>query len=269
MASSKNPLQIQVANHSKWETKQPRIGADVVPSVPCRIILSAPSNSGKTVLLVDMLTRIYAGCFERIYVCSPSVHLDSAWAPVKEYSAKVLGVPPEEETFFDEWNEDKLAGILSTQRAVVKHQKEQKASNEIFSIVVVVDDFADDQRVMASRTGSGGSAINMLLTRGRHVFCSVMLSSQKQKAVGSIARINAQALIIFRLRSKTELDAILSEVSNFYPMPTLLEMYELATAEPYSFWYINLAASKIEDVFWLRFESRMIPSGAAPNALQE
>ena len=270
MVSSKsNPLQIQVAKHDQWETKQPRIGADVVPSVPCRIILSAPSNSGKTVLLVDMLTRIYAGCFERIYVFSPSISLDSAWGPMKEYSAKVMGVPPEEQTFFDEWDEDKLSEILSTQRAVVKHQKEQKASNKIFSICVCVDDFADDQRVMASRSGSGGSAINQLLTRGRHIFCSVLLSSQKQKAVGSIARINAQALIVFRLRSKAELDAILEEVSNFYPKEVLLEMYELAVNDqPYSFWYINLAASRLEDVFWLRFSGRMIPSGAA-NALQE
>lgn len=131
--------------------------------------------------------------------------MDSAWVPVKEYSAKVMGVPPEEETFFDSWDEDKLSEILSTQRAVVKHQKAEKTSNKIFSICVVVDDLADDQRVMASRTGSGGSAINFLLTRGRHSFCSCMLSSQKQKAVGSIARINAQALIIFRLRSKANL----------------------------------------------------------------
>ena len=78
MASSKNPLQIQVAKHDQWETKQPKIGEGIVPSVPCRIILSAPSNSGKTILLVDLLTRIYAGCFERIFVFSPSVHLDSA-----------------------------------------------------------------------------------------------------------------------------------------------------------------------------------------------
>ena len=263
MVSSRHPLKIQLARHDQWTTKQPKIGADVVPSVPCRIILSAPSNSGKTVMLVDLLTRIYAGCFERIYCFSPSIHLDSAWTPVKEFSAKVLGVPPEEETFFDSWDEDKLSEILSTQRAVVKHQKEEKASNKIFSIVVVVDDFADDSRVMASRSGSGGSAINMLLSRGRHMFCSVMLSSQKQKAVGSIARINAQALIIFRLRSKAELDAILEEVSNFYPKKTLLEMYELAVNDqPYSFWYINLAATRLEDVFWLRFEQRMIPTTA-------
>ena len=178
---SKNPLAIQVAKHDMWETKQPRIGGDVVPSLPCRIILSAPSNSGKTVLLVDMLTRIYAGCFERIYVFSPSVHLDSAWTPVKEYSAKVLGVPPDEETFFDSWDEDKLSEILSTQRAVVKHQREEKSSSEIFSIAVVVDDFADDQRVMASRSGSRGSAINMFLTRAGAISFAVACSVARSK----------------------------------------------------------------------------------------
>ena len=124
--SKNNPLQIQVAKHDQWETKQPQIGEGIVPSVPCRIILSAPSNSGKTVLLVDLLTRIYAGCFERIFVFSPSVHLDSAWVPVKEYSTKVLGILPEEETFFDYWDEEKVSEILSTQRAVVKHQKEAR-----------------------------------------------------------------------------------------------------------------------------------------------
>ena len=66
-----------------------------------------------------------------------------------------------------------------------------------------------------------------------------------------------------------ELDTILEEVSIYYDKPTLLEMYHLATAEPYSFWYINLATSRVEDVFWLRFESRMIPSAPTQNALQE
>ena len=108
MASSKNHLKIQVAKHDQWETKQPRVGADVVPPVPCRIVLSSPSGSGKTVLLVDMLTRIYAGCFERIFVFSPGVHLDSLWTVVKDYSSNVLGVPPEEETFFDSWDEAAL-----------------------------------------------------------------------------------------------------------------------------------------------------------------
>ena len=178
--------------------------------------------------------------------CSEGLQFKSPWRP------------PDKETFFDSWDEAKLGEILSTQKAVVKHQKEEKVSNKIFSIVVVVDDFADSPVVMSSR--AGGSSLNMLLSRGRHIFCSCMLSSQKMRAVGSICRINAQALIVFSQRNKMELDCIIEEVSNYYDKKILLEMYTIATSEPYSFWYINLAASRLDDVFWLRFEQRMIPS---------
>ena len=39
-----------------------------------------------------------------------------------------------------------------------------------------------------------------------------------------------------------------------------MEMYELATREPYRFWYIHLAAKRREDMFFLRFKKRMIPN---------
>ena len=46
---------------------------------------------------------------------SPSVHLDSAWQPVKDYVHKVMGVPEEEECFFDTRGEENLVEILETQ----------------------------------------------------------------------------------------------------------------------------------------------------------
>ena len=67
-------------------------------------------------------------------------------------------------------------------------------------------------------------------------------------------------MVIFRLRNRIALDAVIEELSAVYDNKILMEMYLLATEEPYSFWYINLAASRVEDMFWLRFESRMIPS---------
>ena len=91
--ASNNPLQIQVAKHEQWSTKQPRIGADVVVPTPCRYIITGPSGSGKTLLAVDMLTRIYESCWERIYVFSPSVHMDSVWQIVKDHVHKTMGVP--------------------------------------------------------------------------------------------------------------------------------------------------------------------------------
>ena len=171
------------------------------------------------------------------------------------------GVPDEEKCFFDTWDEEVLEELMSQQRAVVKHQKTEKASKHIYGICVVVDDFADSPQVMASR--AGGSALNTLLVRGRHMMISTFVLSQRLRAMGSLLRVNSQALIVFRLRNRLELDAIIEELSAVYDKRILLEMYQLATADPYSFWYINLAASKVADMFWLRFEQRMIPTAAS------
>ena len=38
------------------------------------------------------MLNIYRGCFERIYVCSPSVNVDQTWEEVKTHQDKVMGV---------------------------------------------------------------------------------------------------------------------------------------------------------------------------------
>ena len=201
MASS-NPLRVQVARHDQWETTQPRLGADVLPPTPCRILITGPSGSGKTQLAVDMLTRLYAGSWERIFVFSPSVHLDSVWTVVKHHVHTVMGVPETEKCFFDTWDSEALEDILKTQKAVVEHQKKEKTSKKLFGICVIIDDFADSPAVLASR--QGGNALNTLLVRGRHMMISTFILTQKLRLAGSILRVNAQAMIISRLRNGLE-----------------------------------------------------------------
>ena len=251
VSSKGNPLIVQVAKHDQWETNQPRIGANMVPPTPCRMLITGPSGSGRTQLAVDLLTRICPGAWGRIYVFSPSVHLDSVWSVVKHHVHTPMGVPEEEQCFFDSWDEERLSEIWSTQRAVVEHQKKEKASKRMYGICVIVDDFADSSAVMASR--SGGNALNTLLVRGRHMMTSTLILAQNLRLAGSILRVNSQAMVVFRLRNRLELEAIIEELSAVYDKKTLMAMYQLATAEPYSFWYSNLAASKVEDMFWLRF----------------
>ena len=121
---------------------------------------------------------------------------------------------------------------------------------------------------MSSR--AGGSSLNHLLVRGRHLAISTLILTQKLRACGNLLRINLQSLCVFRLRNRLELDAIIEELSAVYDKKVLMEMYQLATAEKYSFMYVNLAASKVEDMFYLRFDQRMIPTDApSQNALQE
>ena len=61
-----------------------------LPNVPLRIILLAPSGSGKTVLLTNLILNQYRGCFERIYVFSPSIDLDNTWLPVTTISRRCI-----------------------------------------------------------------------------------------------------------------------------------------------------------------------------------
>ena len=65
---------------------------------------SGPNGSGKTQLAIDMLTRLYAGSWERIYVFSPSVHLDSVWNVVKHHVHTVMGIPETEQMLYDDLN---------------------------------------------------------------------------------------------------------------------------------------------------------------------
>ena len=226
----------------------------VLPPTPLRGIILAPSGSGKTVLLVSMLLDLYRGAFARIYVFSPSVDIDQTWALVREYVHNVLGVKEDkEQCFFSEWDPAALKDILDTQAEIVKYQKAHK-HRKIHGICVIVDDFADDERVMHN----SHNVLSMLFMRGRHSMVSTLLSTQKCRAVSTMIRTNAQFLVCFRLRNAKELAALLEEISALYSPDTLRRMYETATEDPWSFWYILMAAKKKEDMFFLRFEQRMV-----------
>ena len=53
---------------------------------------------------------------------------------------------------------------------------------------------------------------------------STFVLSQKLRAMGSLLRVNAVGLCVFRLRNALELDAILEELSAIYDKKTLKEI---------------------------------------------
>ena len=87
-----------------------------VPSLPLRGVILAPSGSGKTVLLANLILKIYRGCFERIYVFSPSVNVDQTWEAVKKYPADVMKVRESdtEKLYYDHYNTEDLEKIIYT-----------------------------------------------------------------------------------------------------------------------------------------------------------
>ena len=61
---------------------------DHVPKLPMRSMILGPSGSGKGVLLQNMILYMHKGCFNIIYIFSPSIEIGHTWRPVKEYIAK-------------------------------------------------------------------------------------------------------------------------------------------------------------------------------------
>jgi hypothetical protein len=251
MSNSKtNSLEIKPIELKEYSCKQSE--HNHLPRIPLRTIILSPSGGGKTVLLSNLILHIYRGCFERIYIFSPSIDIDSTWSPVKKYQSEIMKVDEKDKLYFDSYNPNELENIIDTQHKVIKLMKENKR-NKLFSILVVIDDFADDPSFTRQ-----SKLLHSLYTRGRHNSISTIVSTQKFCAIHPIIRVNATSLIVYRLRNQKEVDSFLEEVSGLITKKDLFEIYKQATHEEYSFLYVNLVSKTINDMFYKCFTTKII-----------
>ena len=80
MSNNNIPI-VKPINVKEYEFKQSKY--DIAPRLPFSHIITGPSGSGKGILLQSMILDIYRDVFERMYVWSPSLSVDSNWSPVK------------------------------------------------------------------------------------------------------------------------------------------------------------------------------------------
>ena len=225
-----------------------------VPELPTRMLVVAPSGAGKTVLLVSLVLDIYPKAFARIYIFSPSVHIDRQWDAVKEFQSKQMGVDDKKEKlYFDNFSPGDLQMVIDQQARITQLAK-TKGMKKLYQILIILDDIADDPKITRQ-----AKPVHELFVRGRHHCISTIASVQKYRVLAPLIRVNATDLIIFRLRSMHELNAIIEENSAVYGEKALEEMYNLATSEPFSFLYIKLSAKRPEEMFYIRFDSRLVP----------
>ena len=231
-----------------WSFRQPTAG--VWPSTPgANGVFLGPSASGKSTTLIALLLGPYKDVFDEVHVFSPSVDIDSAWLPVKEYAAH-----QDCSTFHSEWDEQALRDILDKQRLKILDLKQAKTRKELPQVLVIIDDFSDRPDVMHA----SNNVLTTLFIRGRHLGASTWLSSQHLTSIARVARVNFRFMVVFRLRNAKELQSLMEELSALYPISVLHEMYQLAVQQDYSFWYVNLMAKRKELMFFERFEKRLV-----------
>ena len=128
--------------------------------------------------------------------------------------------------------------------------------------MIVVDDMADRADVLNKRSGArnGGSHIMSLSVRGRHSCISFIVSTQALNLCCLPIRKNVRNIVQYRARSQREVDGLVEELAAVYNKDTVRAIYEYAVNDqPYSFLNVKLDAADKKDMFWLRWESRIIP----------
>ena len=199
---NKNNIILYVKPHKMPEYEFQQSKYDVAPRMPFSQIIVAPSGSGKTILLQNMILDIYRNFFERIFIWSSSIHIDSVWLPVKDYIEKTLKIDPKKERiYYDDFNQQDMESVIDLQYKISKYQKEHKFK-QLFATLLILDDFIDD-----SRFSKQNSMLNTLFIKARHVGLNVVASSQKFNAISTVARTNVKQLYFFRLRNILNKDA--------------------------------------------------------------
>ena len=179
-------------------------------------------------------------------IFNPSINVDSVWLPIKKYIENEIKISTKEEPcYFEEYNSNDLKHIIDIQHKIIEHMKSKKDVKNLFQILVVIDDFADNPKLSRN-----SQLLNSLYIRGRHNQISTITSVQKLRSLSTIIRVNTTELYIYRLRNYKEIESLVEELSALYPQKIILHIYNLATESPHSFLYIKLIEHNKKDMFY-------------------
>ena len=193
----------------------------VIPTHASSVIFSGKSGSGKSNLMISLLTRknFYLDYFDKVYLFSPTAH---GGDDLVQYIK-----PNQIETDFDI---KLLESIIEKQRDVIADKGIVKSDK----ILLLFDDIQSDSKFMNSK------AFLKCFIQCRHLNISTWLGGQSWTKTPRACRLQANNIMLFP-GSQSEVDLLVQEFSP--PGLTKKQFYEMinyATAEPFNFLHINM-----------------------------
>lgn len=189
------------------------------------IIFVAPSNSGKTTLIVNMIMRKkfgYIEHFDEIHIFSPTLYLDDSFNMVLEYSNLKKKPRKSYSDIYvkDEYNDDMIEGIFELQ----KNDKSKK-------ILIILDDVADI-------LNSNNQTLKKVFFKGRHYNINCWISTQSYKAIPRAVRINSPSFIFLNINPNEK--KMISEELSKEEKSVFEDKMLKCLDEKYNFLYLNM-----------------------------
>ena len=193
----------------------------------------------------DLLLRHYRGCFDRIYLYSPSASIDKGWDALRKYVEEEQGIDQsKEKTFFDEFDAKALQEQVDTQMKVAELAK-KRGMKEIPQVLWIFDDMADDPVTMHNNH----NIIASLACRSRHYGGNLFVAVKKYRSLANIVRVNLSAMFIWPAPNMKERKAIIEELAGNHSEKDIEEMLQHVARKPHAFLFANLKAKNPDDMF--------------------
>jgi hypothetical protein len=198
---------------------------EILPDIKPHTIISiiGTTNSGKSVLINNLVYKFYYDLFDIIVLISPSAQNDRSMASFR-LDPKVI--------IFEEYDDRIINELEELQK--VEDDTEYKNQNRM---LIIFDDCANPRGC-----SKYDSAISLLATRHRHSAITIMFSIQLYKQLSHSIRSNTKAFIIKNTPNKNELNKMAEELGfccggkqNFF------RLYNKALKDNrYNFLYLDL-----------------------------
>lgn len=170
----------------------------IMPKYPFSMVISGASGSGKTQLLLNILSRkdLFGDYFHKIIIFSPTAgNLDDTY--------KLLKLP--KENFIKKFDVSILETILSNRKKQIEKEGIEKVA-KTDRVILIFDDMIAEKSFLDSKESL------MMFTLLRHYLISVCILSQSFKKIPRAIRLNANYLAIFP-SLESEIQIMLDEIT--------------------------------------------------------
>jgi hypothetical protein len=209
-----------------------------LPLKPCNVGIFGKKGTGKSNLILNMIMKKESPWykhFDLIFLCSPTAVNDDKMAPLIEDI---------DDQYYDTLNNDVLEDIIAKTEAYTERRiKKGKKGKPNYCII-----FDDCIHLIKSKQAN---LITKLATQNRHMnITNIYLLQKYNSYMPTLIRSNLDCIMFFHTENQAELDSFVKEVGT--NEHKLRKLYDFATAEPYSFLFVNTYTQPVR--YFRRFD---------------